>query len=84
MNAPDAEGAVEVGYGVLTEYQGHGYATEAIGGLTDWALTQSGIYKVWADALPENAASVRVLQKNGFVEVGPGAEGGTRRYEKKL
>ena len=78
-----SDGAVEIGYGTLARFQGRGYATEAVSGLTQWALSQPGISVVVAEALPENVPSVRVLQKSGFAEVGPGEEAGTRRFEKK-
>ena len=80
---PDEHGTVEVGYGTLARFQGRGYATEAVSALAQWALAQPGISVVVAEALPENVPSVRVLQKSGFVEVGPGEEAGTQRFEKK-
>ena len=80
MSRPDASGAVEIGYGTLGEFQGRGYATEAVSGLAQWALSQPEVSVVVADALPENPASVRVLLKNGLTEAGPGREEGTRRF----
>ena len=80
MSKPDANGAVEIGYGTLDEFQGRGYATEAVFGLVQWALSQPDVSQVIADALPENPASGRVLQKNGFADAGPGMEDGTRRF----
>ena len=80
MSKPNG-GSVEIGYGTVAEFQGRGYATEAVSALTSWALSQPDISVVVADALPENAGSVRVLQKAGFAEAGPGAEAGTRRFE---
>ncbi len=77
---PDG-GAVEIGYGTLARFQGRGYATEAMASLTAWALSQPGVTLVFAEALPENVPSVRVLQKAGFTETGPGEEAGTRRFE---
>lgn len=76
----DTNGAAEIGYGVLDRFQGRGYATEAVAGLVRWALSQPDVSQVIADALPENPASVRVLEKNGFVDAGPGQEEGTRRF----
>ncbi len=73
-------GQVELGYGTLMRFQGRGYATEAVSALAQWALSQPEVSVVVADALPENAASVRVLQKAGFAEAGPGKEEGTRRF----
>ncbi len=80
MSKPNG-GLVEVGYGTITEFQGQGYATEAVSALTAWALSQPEISRVFAEALPDNVPSVRVLQKAGFAEAGPGAEEGTRRFE---
>ncbi len=72
---------VEIGYGMLTLFQGQGYATEAVSALTAWALSQPEVSVVVADALPENRASVRVLEKAGFAEAGPGEEEGTQRFK---
>src|SRR6185436_2050549 len=35
---PSVDGTVEVGYSVLPEYQGRGFATMAVGALVKWAL----------------------------------------------
>ena len=51
------------------------------GAMTQWGLSQPDVARVVADALPENAASVRVLAKNGFAEAGPGEDEGTRQFE---
>ena len=80
MSRPNGS-QVELGYGTLTKFQGRGYAAEAVSALTQWALSQPEVSVVVADALPENAASVRVLQKAGFTEAGPGMEEGTQRFE---
>ena len=82
MSKPAGEGNVEIGYGTLTEFQGQGYATDAVSGLVTYALSHAGVLRVVADALLENIASVRVLQKNDFVEAGSGAEEGMRRFER--
>ncbi len=79
MSKPNVNGAVEIGYGTLDEFQGRGYATESVSGLVRWALSQPDVSTVIAEALPESA-SVRVLLKNGFADVGPGMEEGTRRF----
>ena len=44
-----ANGVVEIGYGILEEYQGHGYATEAIDATVVWALKQSNVTRVEAE-----------------------------------
>ncbi|MZD09438.1 GNAT family N-acetyltransferase [Streptomyces sp. SID5785] len=63
---PDAEGAVEIGYDLVPEARGAGYATEAVCALTAWALGQDGVGTVLAHTDPDNAASQRVLARAGF------------------
>lgn len=67
---PDADGMVEVGYGMELKSQGLGYATEATGAQVDWALAQPGVRKVRATTPPWHRASIRVLEKIGFTPAG--------------
>ncbi len=67
---PDAEGAVEIAYGVAPEHEGKGYATEAARALTDYAFASGLARTVRAHTLPEGAASMRVLAKCGFERLG--------------
>lgn len=67
--APDAQGEVELGYGVAPAYQGQGFMTEAARALVAWALAQPGCRGVRALTLPTNLASQRVLEKAGLVLV---------------
>ena len=53
------DGSVEIGYGIVEEYQGQGYATEAVESAVAWALKQSGVYRVEAETGPENTKSQR-------------------------
>lgn len=62
---PDAGGAVDLGYGLLAEHRGRGYATEAARALVDWAFAH-GAQRITAETLPTNRASIRVLKKLGF------------------
>lgn len=78
---PDFDGTVEVGYGVLPEFQNKGYATEAMQGLVTWAVCQKSVLRVIAEAFPDNVPSVRVLAKCGFVKVGVSSEPGVKRFE---
>lgn len=68
--APDAEGAVEVAYGVEEESQGRGYATEAVGVSVAWALSHPHVHVVRAATPPWHVPSKRVLEKCGFRQVG--------------
>ena len=67
---PDADGVVEIAYGVSPEHQGKGYATEAAAGLTRYAFGRGQVRVVRAHTLPESNASARVLSKCGFRRVG--------------
>jgi RimJ/RimL family protein N-acetyltransferase len=62
-------GRVEVGYGVAPTVQGQGAATSALKLLTEIAFA-SGATEVLAEIVPENTASIRVVQKAGFQQIG--------------
>lgn len=76
------DGAVEIGYGLLPEYWGQGYATEAVTAASAWAAAQPGVTRVEAETEPDNAASQRVLEKAGFVPTGELGEEGPRFLRK--
>ena len=61
------DGMVEIGYGVSPTYEHHGYATEAVRALVDWAINREDVESVEAEADENNVASQRVLEKCGFV-----------------
>jgi RimJ/RimL family protein N-acetyltransferase len=67
---PDAEGRVEIAYGIDEAQRGRGYATEATHELIAWARARANVRLVRAHTLPEPNASTRVLQKSGFVHAG--------------
>jgi ribosomal-protein-alanine N-acetyltransferase len=69
---PPRDGAVTIGYAIVPSARRRGYATEAIGALTDWALAQPGVGEVRAQTLPDNEASARALIGAGFAELEPG------------
>ena len=69
-------GVTEIGYGIDENYQGLGYATEAVSALVDWALKQPGVTSVTAETEPSNIASQRVLEKSGFIPTGEVGEEG--------
>lgn len=72
------DGSVEIGYGLLPQYWGNGYATEAIIAAVEWAIKQPGVKRIEAETDPDNAASQRVLQKAGFFPTGAIGEEGPR------
>jgi len=61
---------VEVGYVLARAWWGHGFMTEAVTTLTEWALRQPDVYRVWAVCDVENRASARVLEKAGMAREG--------------
>ncbi|MBA2955184.1 GNAT family N-acetyltransferase [Nocardioides sp. MAH-18] len=65
--AGDGVPEVEVGYGLVAEARGYGFATEALQGLLAEA-DRAGV-RVRASVEPTNAASIRVLAKCGFTEL---------------
>lgn len=66
-SAADGVPEAEVGYGLVDEAHGHGFATEALQGLL--SVTDALGVRVRASVAPENRASVRVLAKSGFTEL---------------
>lgn len=59
------DSAIELGWVIHPEYQGRGYATEAVGGAMK-ALFDAGFSEIRASAFEENMASRRVMEKNGM------------------
>jgi RimJ/RimL family protein N-acetyltransferase len=84
---PNADGIFEIAYGIVPEYEGRGYATEAADALIAWA-TQNGQGKIArAHTLPLRNASCRVLEKCGFQHAGElthPTDGLIWRWEKHL
>jgi [ribosomal protein S5]-alanine N-acetyltransferase len=59
-----------VGYFVAREYNGRGLATRAVAEVVRFAFEEAGLHRLEAGTLPDNHASQRVLEKNGFVRFG--------------
>lgn len=57
---------VEIGYVISEKHSGKGYASELAGAMTDYAVSQLGISFIYGRVMRGNAASVRVLEKNGY------------------
>ena len=81
MGRPDGDGTVECGYSLVARYQRRGYATEAFGGLIDWAFSHPEVRRIRAHTYPHLTASIRVMEKNGLSHVGDGDVPGTIRFE---
>jgi RimJ/RimL family protein N-acetyltransferase len=68
--APDDDGMVEIGYGIVPAFEGKGYATEAASALISFASSDPRVRIIRAHTLAEPNASTRVLAKNDFAKVG--------------
>ena len=66
---PDAAD-IEVGYRLLPEAWGKGYATEGASTLVRYGFETLGLYRIVGVTHPENAASQRVLRKAGLRDAG--------------
>ncbi len=64
-------GWAEVAWVLGPDHWGQGYGTEAAGWLIDHLATDHGVTELWATVDPGNTASVRLLQRWGFLEQGP-------------
>jgi [ribosomal protein S5]-alanine N-acetyltransferase len=64
--APDEVGAVLIGYAMYPDREGHGYATEAVRAMMDWAFAQPGVQVVRALAPVWNTPAVHVAEKVGM------------------
>lgn len=65
---PDQVGAVEIGYGLVVDARGRGFATEAVVAVVRLA-GEHGAALIRADTTPANVASQGVLRKAGLREV---------------
>ena len=70
INDLRAPGAVEVGYTIRAEHRNRGYATEAAGAMMRWATAYHDVRHFICSTTPDNAPSLRVIRKLGFVPTG--------------
>ena len=68
---PDGWPAHEIGWGVLREYAGQGYALEAARASMDYAFDVLGWEKVIHIIDPDNSASIALAERLGSTNQGP-------------
>lgn len=71
-------GAIPIYVELDEEFRNHGYGTEAVAMMTNWAFGFRNIYEIKAETDRENDKAVKVLKKSGFVC--RETEGRTERY----
>ncbi|WIE75044.1 GNAT family protein [Curtobacterium sp. MCSS17_007] len=59
-----------LGYWIRADRTRQGHATRAVGLAVDHAFRELGLHRVQAETLPENTASQRALERNGFERYG--------------
>jgi RimJ/RimL family protein N-acetyltransferase len=59
-----------LGFDLLSEFQGHGYGTEAVRAAIEFIERSSNLVKITAGAFSDNPASRRVLEKAGMTYLG--------------
>ncbi len=59
-----------VGYFVDQQHHGRGYATSALGWVTNYAFQEAGLHRIQAGVMPWNQPSQRVLEKARFRKEG--------------
>ncbi len=64
------EDTVEVGYRLMKEHWGKGYATEVAAALLKYGFEELGLPRIIAVAQPANKASLRVMEKIGMQALG--------------
>ncbi len=78
-------GRAEIGYGTMPAMQNKGYMTEAVKGLLRWAAARKDIQVwYWLKRLLPIFPSIRVVEKNGFEQMGKMGKLGENLYWRKL
>ena len=62
--------AAEISYHIARDSWGCGIATESVSRVTAFGMNELGLKRIQALVRTENQASIRVLEKNGYVQEG--------------
>jgi ribosomal-protein-alanine N-acetyltransferase len=65
-NLSTEHNSAEVGFGIYPAHQGKGYMSEVLQTAIQYGFNEMGVDMVEAYTHPQNLASIRVLEKNGF------------------
>ncbi len=58
---------VEIGYVISENHSGNGYATELVCAMSDFIFSRFGMKVLYGRVMHGNHASVKVLEKNGYI-----------------
>jgi [ribosomal protein S5]-alanine N-acetyltransferase len=67
---PETVGRAELGYTVMPDYRRLGYASEAARAMMTWAEREHGVTNFFVAISPDNAASLAMAVRLGFIRVG--------------
>jgi [ribosomal protein S5]-alanine N-acetyltransferase len=81
LGLPTDSGVVEIGYSVLPDWRGQGYATEMVGELVKYAFGDRRVNRIVAPTTRQNPGSCKVLEHLGFNESGFGPDPLTIEFE---
>jgi RimJ/RimL family protein N-acetyltransferase len=70
IGEPNADGEVEIGYGIYEDFRKRGFMTEAVGCMIKWAEKQPNIRFIIASTGKSNTESFSVLKRNNFIKDG--------------
>lgn len=62
--------SAEIGYWLGEEFWGRGIATQALNNLTSYIFRETDIVRLFGSVFDFNTASIRVLEKAGFEQIG--------------
>ena len=78
--ADDNNSVGSIGYMILTPFWSQGIGTEAVRQICEIAFRELALERIIGEVFPENQASIRVLEKNGFrleeMKTGAAVKGG--------
>lgn len=86
FKGPPKDSRVDIGYGILDEFQRRGYSTEAVTAMVEWAFADRRGNRIVGETLPDLLPSICVMKRVGFrrvgmVETGHGGEENVLQYE---
>ena len=60
------DGKADIGFTLLKEYQGTGFMSEALKSILNFGFQELNLNRIQTTVVPENASSVKLLEKLGF------------------